>query len=137
MLDHLEAIKEEHEISTEILGKNPDSSIPGLEGPRAKCCYDGIFSSDVILVPLEDGDRCEALVNMGKTVIVIDLNPLSRSARKASITIVDEVSRVARNMLELIKNGDELEIDNNFSNDDNLQQSLNIIASNYTSDIDK
>ena len=33
-----------------------------------------------ILVPLEDGDRCEALVNMGKTVVVIDLNPLSRSA---------------------------------------------------------
>ena len=91
----------------------------------------------MILVPLEDGDRCEALVNMGKTVIVIDLNPLSRSARKASITIVDEVSRVARNMLELIKKGDKHEIDPNFSNDDNLQQSLNIIASNYTSDIDK
>ena len=91
----------------------------------------------MILVPLEDGDRCEALVNMGKTVIVIDLNPLSRSARKASITIVDEVSRVARNMLELIKKGDEHEIDTNFSNDVNLQQSLNIIASNYTSDIDK
>ena len=137
MLDHLETIKKEHDISAEILGENPDSIIPGLEGPRAKCCYDGIFSSDVILVPLEDGDRCEALVNMGKTVIVIDLNPLSRSARKASITIVDEVSRVARNMLELIKKGDKHEIDPNFSNDDNLQQSLNIIASNYTSDIDK
>ena len=50
----------------------------------------------MILVPLEDGDRCEALVAMGKTVIVVDLNPLSRSAQMASITIVDEITRVTK-----------------------------------------
>ena len=38
---------------------------------------------------------------MGKTVIVIDLNPLSRSAQRASITIVDELSRVLNNLLAL------------------------------------
>jgi 4-phosphopantoate--beta-alanine ligase len=86
----------------------------------------------VILVPLEDGDRCEALVNMGKTVIVVDLNPLSRSAKMASITIVDEISRVANNMLEIIENEDNLEIDIDFINNHNLQQSLNIISSNYS-----
>ena len=53
-------------------------------------------------MPLEDGDRCEALVQMGKTVIVVDLNPLSRSAKMASITIVDEISRSANNMLDII-----------------------------------
>ena len=132
MLNHLENIKQEHNFSTEILGENPDSKIPGLEGPRAKCCHNGIYSSDVILVPLEDGDRCEALVNMGKTVIVVDLNPLSRSAKMASITIVDEISRVARNMLDLIENDINPEIDIDFNNNNNLQESLNIIASNYS-----
>ena len=102
LFGYLDSIKKKHSISIKILGKNPDTTIPGLKGPRAKCCTEGIYSSDVILVPLEDGDRCEALVAMGKTVIVVDLNPLSRSAKMASITIVDEISRVAKNMLRLI-----------------------------------
>jgi 4-phosphopantoate--beta-alanine ligase len=50
---------------------------------------DGIYIADVVLVPLEDGDRTEALVKMGKKVIAIDLNPLSRTSQKASITIVE------------------------------------------------
>ncbi|MDD1653924.1 MAG: phosphopantothenate/pantothenate synthetase, partial [Methanomicrobiales archaeon] len=54
---------------------------------------DGAAAADVILVPLEDGDRTEALVSMGKKVIAIDLNPLSRTARAATLTIVDEVTR--------------------------------------------
>ena len=53
----------------------------------------GLFAADVVLVPLEDGDRCEALVGMGKTVIAVDLNPLSRTARSATLTIVDELTR--------------------------------------------
>ena len=84
------------------------------------------------MVPLEDGDRCEALVKMGKTVIVVDLNPLSRSAKMASITIVDEISRVATNMLDIIDNEDTVDIDIDFVNNHNLQESLNIIASNYS-----
>jgi 4-phosphopantoate--beta-alanine ligase len=54
---------------------------------------DGVYASDIILVPLEDGDRAEALVSMGKRVIAIDLNPFSRTARAATLTIVDEVTR--------------------------------------------
>ena len=54
---------------------------------------DGAAAADVILVPLEDGDRAEALVSLGKKVIAIDLNPLSRTARAATLTIVDEVTR--------------------------------------------
>jgi 4-phosphopantoate---beta-alanine ligase len=64
-----------------------------LSHNRAWCRREGIFSADVVLVPLEDGDRCEALVTMGKTVIAIDLNPLSRTARSATLTIVDELTR--------------------------------------------
>ena len=69
---------------------------------------------------------------MGKTVIVVDLNPLSRSAKMASITIVDEISRVATNMLDIIDNEDTVDIDIDFVNNHNLQESLNIIASNYS-----
>ena len=57
-----------------------------------------MFSADVILIPLEDGDRCEALVGMGKTVIAVDLNPLSRTSRCATLTIVDELTRALPNI---------------------------------------
>lgn len=64
-----------------------------LSHDRALCLKNGIYAADVVLVPLEDGDRCAALREMGKTVIAIDLNPLSRTARTASLTIVDELTR--------------------------------------------
>lgn len=64
-----------------------------LSHDRALCLRDGIFAADVVLVPLEDGDRCEALRAMGKKVITVDLNPLSRTARTATLTIVDELTR--------------------------------------------
>lgn len=64
-----------------------------LPHDRAWCRRDGIYSADIVLVPLEDGDRCGVLVGMGKTVIAIDLNPLSRTARAATLTIVDELTR--------------------------------------------
>ena len=63
-----------------------------------------MFSADVILVPLEDGDRCEALVAMGKIVIAIDLNPLSRTARRATLTIVDELTRALPNITSACRN---------------------------------
>lgn len=76
-----------------LYGIHPDARIPGLDSDRALCEQKGIFTADVVLVPLEDGDRCQALVGMGKTVIAIDLNPLSRTAQSATITIVDNVIR--------------------------------------------
>lgn len=69
-----------------------------LSHDRALCLRCGIFAADVILVPLEDGDRCQALREMGKTVITIDLNPLSRTSRSASLTIVDELTRALPNI---------------------------------------
>ncbi|MCK5113019.1 MAG: phosphopantothenate/pantothenate synthetase, partial [Thermoplasmatales archaeon] len=81
-----------------VYGQKADAKIPGLEHDRALCDREGIFSADVVLVSLEDGDRCQALRDMGKTVIAIDLNPLSRTARTASITIVDNVTRAISNI---------------------------------------
>ncbi len=86
-----------------ILGPEPDARIPGLDHARALCHKDGIYSADVVLVPLEDGDRAQALKKMGKKVITIDLNPLSRTARAADITIVDNIIRAIPNMVSLAK----------------------------------
>ena len=113
LLNHLQEIKDELDIDVEILGANPNARIPRLEGPRANCTHEGIFSSDVILVPLEDGDRCEALVAMGKFVIVVDLNPLSRSAKMGSLTIVDELTRFADNLFTAIGENHPLQDLNN------------------------
>ncbi|HIN08360.1 MAG TPA: DUF137 domain-containing protein, partial [Candidatus Poseidoniales archaeon] len=52
---------------------------------------------------LEDGDRCQALVEMGKRVITIDLNPLSRTARTAHVTVVDELTRVLPQLVVAVR----------------------------------
>ena len=135
LLDHLNEIKDQEKLNVEILGAEPDARIPGLEGPRANCSKQGIFESDVILVPLEDGDRCEALVAMGKAVIVIDLNPLSRTARMASVTIVDELSRVILNMNRMLLSGKAIQPPENFQNSQILQDALSHITTFLSSEI--
>ena len=81
-------------------GRN-ESRIPGIDSNRSNVNAEGIFLSDVVLVPLEDGDRTEALVKIDKKVIAIDLNPLSRTSQKATITIVDNIVRAIPNMIEI------------------------------------
>jgi 4-phosphopantoate--beta-alanine ligase len=76
-----------------VYGEKADALIPGLTHDRGLCDKEGIFTADVVLIPLEDGDRCQALRNMNKFIITIDLNPLSRTSRTANITIVDNVIR--------------------------------------------
>jgi len=71
-----------------VYGVRPTEEIEGIASERKRVDGDGIFKSDVVLVALEDGDRTEALVRQGKKVIAIDLNPLSRTARFATVTIV-------------------------------------------------
>jgi len=85
-----------------VLGVHPTARIPGLSSDRGLCEREGIFSADVVVVPLEDGDRCEALRRMEKTVVAVDLNPLSRTSRAASITIVDNVVRAVPVMVGLV-----------------------------------
>ncbi len=89
--------------ASKVYGSRGDARIPGLDHNRGICDNDGIFSSDVVLVPLEDGDRCQALKNMNKIIIAIDLNPLSRTAKTANITIVDNVTRAVPNIEKWVK----------------------------------
>ncbi len=78
----------------EVLGVDDElTTIPETFSERRKVSLRGIYAADVVLVPLEDGDRAEALRKLGKTVIAIDLNPLSRTSRAATITIVDNIVR--------------------------------------------
>jgi 4-phosphopantoate--beta-alanine ligase len=84
------------------------------------------------LVPLEDGDRTEALIKMNKTVIAIDLNPLSRTSRAANITIVDNVVRAMPALVEAARKlrGTTMslkKITDNFDNMKNVQESLKMM----------
>ncbi|USZ69167.1 phosphopantothenate/pantothenate synthetase [Halorussus salilacus] len=84
----------------DVKGLEADARIPGLDHERAKVDAEGIHAADAVVVPLEDGDRAEALAEMGKTEVVIDLNPLSRSAQTAAIPIVDNILRAVPNITE-------------------------------------
>ena len=79
----------------EILGINValSTKLSGIDSARRIVDKKGIFLADVVVVPLEDGDRTLALKNAGKKVITFDLNPLSRTSQTANITIVDNVTR--------------------------------------------
>jgi len=81
-----------------VKGLTADGRIPGLDHERAKVDADGIGSADVVVVPLEDGDRAAALAEMGKIEIVVDLNPLSRSAESATVPIIDNIIRAVPNI---------------------------------------
>jgi len=85
----------------EILGIDSKSSrrITGLDSARRVVDYNGIYKADVVVVPLEDGDRTIVLKKMGKKVITFDLNPLSRTAKTADITIVDNVVRAINKLI--------------------------------------
>ncbi len=110
-----------------VLGAKADARIPGISHERAKVDREGIYSADVVFVPLEDGDRCEALIKMGKKVIAVDLNPLCRTARTATITIVDNIIRAVPNLIEALeelKNLSKAELERiagDFDNNKNLQ----------------
>ena len=129
------AIKEELEQygAVNVLGTGPDASaiIPELQSDRRRVDPKGIFAADTVFVPLEDGDRTEALVRMGKKVITIDLNPISRTAKASHVTIVDNVVRA---LPALVQSATSLKSDrtlqkiyDRFDNAANLDESLKII----------
>ncbi|MEB3780533.1 MAG: phosphopantothenate/pantothenate synthetase [Desulfurococcales archaeon] len=109
--------------------------ISGLESPRGIVCRDGIWSADFVLLAMEDGDRTEAIKRMGKIVSAIDLNPFSRTAQTADITIVDEALRATNNMIEMARtlgrmSKEELEdIKKNYDNVEALKASFRVILS--------
>jgi 4-phosphopantoate--beta-alanine ligase len=122
-----------------VYGLNPNAKIPGLDSDRALCEKEGIFTADIVLVPLEDGDRCQALQRMGKTVIAIDLNPLSRTAQTASITIVDNVTRAVpriEHWIHELKNTKRSDLDKlikTWDNTKNLAEVLSFLSKRLNS----
>lgn len=123
-----------------VLGLEPKfyKRIPGLDSARRIVDKNGIYAADVVLVPLEDGDRAISLKKLGKKVITFDLNPLSRTAQTAQITIIDNV---IRGMGELIlackklsgKNDAALrKIVRHYSNKRNLSANILEIKRNLT-----
>jgi len=119
-----------------VLGANPDASIPGLSSERGQVCSEGIYLADVVFVPLEDGDRCEALAAMGKQVIVVDLNPLSRTARCATVPVIDNITRAVPNIINSVREFKEqpggylLEIVESYNNKKGLDAALETICNN-------
>lgn len=99
--ERVRAIKQHLEKfgGTDILSPSKDAVISTLSSDRRYVNPEGIGIADVVFVPLEDGDRCAALRASGKSVITVDLNPLSRTSRDASITIVDNVVRAVPRMV--------------------------------------
>ncbi len=87
----------------DILGRVQSSRLEGIASDRAMCCTEGIYEADVVLIPLEDGDRAGALVKAGKTVLAIDLNPLSRTAVESHVTVVDELTRAVPNIEKAVR----------------------------------
>jgi 4-phosphopantoate--beta-alanine ligase len=96
----LESLGTEHVLG---IGEAATARLERIGSERRRIDPDGIAAADVVLVPLEDGDRTEALVKAGKRVIAIDLNPMSRTARAASITIVDNIVRAIPALLEAVQ----------------------------------
>ena len=107
-------------------------TIPKLDSARRIVDQRGIFSADVVLVPLEDGDRTIALKKFGKKIITFDLNPMSRTAQTADITIVDNVIRGMKILMDyskkLVKKKNPSKI--KFDNKKNLAFSINLVKKN-------
>ena len=115
------------------VGESASAQIPEIQSDRRMVDPGGILIADFVLVPLEDGDRTEALIKMGKTVIAIDLNPLTRTAQYATITIVDNIVRA---MPALVKEAEALKkmshedlgrILSGYSNKEALSEAIRLI----------
>jgi len=115
------------------VGEAASARIAEIGSERRRVDPAGISVADVVLVPLEDGDRTEALVKMGKKVIAVDLNPLSRTAQFATITIVDNVVRAMPTLVEVaekLRKEDRSKLKTilaSFSNKKNLSEAISLI----------
>ena len=86
----------------EVLMPAGDAVLDHIDSNRRFVNPDGILAADAIFVPLEDGDRCQALVRSGRRVVTVDLNPMSRTSRTATVTVVDNVTRAMPVLLERV-----------------------------------
>ncbi|MDC0063685.1 phosphopantothenate/pantothenate synthetase [Candidatus Nitrosopelagicus sp.] len=114
----------------EILGmdKKQSTKLKGIDSARRIVDKNGIFSADVVLVPLEDGDRTIALKKAKKKIITFDLNPLSRTAQTADVTIVDNVTRAMKLLISESRKKSKKQ--SSFDNKKNLKNTILEIQKN-------
>lgn len=117
-----------------VLMPTTEAQLSFIDSNRKFVHPEGIFRADVVFVPLEDGDRCEALQKMGKMVVTVDLNPMSRTAKQAGVTIVDNVVRALPLLIEEVQTLQALsstallEIVSQYNNDEILQAAVQWIC---------
>ncbi len=124
--------------ATRVLGTHdrPSETIPELSHNRRKVDSEGIAKADLVLVPLEDGDRTQALRKIGKFVVTIDLNPISRTSIFSNITIIDNIIRAMPLMVEYVWEMHDwprtkLErLVSDFDNEKTIQSALEIMIAN-------
>jgi 4-phosphopantoate--beta-alanine ligase len=127
----LRALKKNGAKTVLGLDKKNSTKLSGLDSARRIVDKNGIYVADVVVVPLEDGDRTLALKKTGKKVITFDLNPLSRTAQTADIAIVDNVVRGMQELISVCKktkNPSKIPFDNK----KNLSESIIQIRNNLT-----
>ena len=117
-----------------VLMPTREAQLSFIDSNRKFVHPEGIFRADVVFVPLEDGDRCEALQKMGKTVVTVDLNPMSRTAKRAGVTIVDNVVRALPLLIQAVQTLQAMsptvlrEIVSQYNNDKVLQAAVQWIC---------
>ena len=133
ILEVLEKAGARDVLGTEERLKNA-ATIPELTSDRRIVDPDGIMKADLVFVPLEDGDRTEALKAIGKKVVTVDLNPISRTPRKADISIIDNVTRAVpliSSYIREMKNSNRKELEKileSYNNREILKASLLYIS---------
>ncbi len=121
----------------QIYGIDPrnQKSIPEISHQRRIVDSRGIARSDCVFVPLEDGDRAMALRNLGKDVVAVDLNPLSRTSLAATVSITNNITRATAELVNFAKkfskmNIQELETEKKLLNNETLlQEALKFMSS--------
>ena len=114
----------------QVLLPSDEVELPNVESGRRFVHPEGIFKADAVFVPLEDGDRCQALRKMNKAVVTVDLNPLSRTSRSASVTIIDNVVRALPLLVkevEILVGASAVKLQaivDRFDNDKNLDEAV-------------
>ena len=120
-----------------IYGVDPKNQeiIPEISHQRRIVDSRGIARSDCVFVPLEDGDRTMALRKLGKDVVTVDLNPLSRTSLSATVSITNNVTRAIKEMVSFAKNYKKMSINEleeekkQFNNGKLLQEALRFMSS--------
>ena len=127
LISRLERWCEEDGLDVEVLGRRTDGRIAGLEGPRAQCDAAGIAAATWCWSPWKTATVAKRWWRWARRCSWW-ISTLSRTARTASVTIVDEVGRVAKALREHAAGSEHPAPNATWDNDACLQASLDEIS---------